>query len=100
MWRREMGTCTLSRAHKQQDFIQLVFITLFSLGLTELVVLCTGDVFAVAGGTVGAPPGCVWSLQGPWDTLHPEPRLQKTGLNCSVHVNIMIAKHTLMEGHT
>lgn len=49
MGRREMGTCTLSRAHKQQDFIQLVFITLFSLGLTGLDVLCTRGVFAVAG---------------------------------------------------
>lgn len=85
-----MGTCTLSRAHKQQDFIQLVFITLFSLGLTELVMLYTQNVFAVAGVTAGPPAERVLCLQAPRDTLHPEPRLglQKTGLNCSVHVNI------------
>lgn len=91
MGRREMGTCTLSRAHKQQDFIQFVFMTLFSLGLTELDVLCTRGVFAVAGVTAGAPPACVLCLQVPWDTLHPDPRLglQKTDLDCSVHANIM-----------
>lgn len=38
-----------------------------------------------------APPGCVLCSEVPWDTLHPEPRLglQKTDLNCSVHVNIL-----------
>lgn len=74
---------------------QLVFITLFSPGLTELVVLYTGDVFAVASVTAGPTAECDLCLLVLWDTLRPEPRtaawlgLRKTDLSYYVHVNIV-----------
>lgn len=74
---------------------QLVFITLFSPGLTELIVLYTGDVFAVASVTAGPTAECDLCLLVPWDTLHPEPRttawlgLRKTDLSYYVHINIV-----------
>ena len=74
---------------------QLVSITFFSLGLTELVVLCTRDVFAVASVTAGPTAECVLCFPVLWDTLRPEPRttahlgLQKTDLSYYVHINIM-----------
>lgn len=75
--------------------MQLVFITVLSLGLTELVVLYTRDVFAVASVTAGPTAACVLCLPVLWDTLRPESRttarlgLQKTDLSYYVHINIM-----------